>query len=43
LLLLYDPEDGFGEFLRNVGELLPDYTVPHPKILVLFMVMAAMA
>jgi hypothetical protein len=26
---IFDPEDGDGFALRNVGEILPDYTAPH--------------
>jgi hypothetical protein len=29
--LFFDPEDGISTFLRNIGELLPLYTVPHPR------------
>jgi hypothetical protein len=27
---IFDPEDGSRKFLRNAGELLPDYTELHP-------------
>jgi hypothetical protein len=27
--LLFNPEDGNSRFLRDVGELLPDYTASH--------------
>jgi hypothetical protein len=30
-LLLFGPEDGSNTFLRNVSELIPDYTVSHPR------------
>jgi hypothetical protein len=30
--LFFEPEDWDGTFLRNVCELLPDYTVPHPRV-----------
>jgi hypothetical protein len=29
--LLFDPEVGGSMFLQNIGELLPDYTVSHPR------------
>jgi hypothetical protein len=29
--LLFDLEDGGSAFLRNFGELLPDYPVSHPR------------
>jgi hypothetical protein len=29
--LLFDPEDGGSVFLQNVSELIPDYTVSHPR------------
>jgi hypothetical protein len=35
--LLFYPDDGGSAFLRNIGELLPDYTVSHPIRQVLFM------
>jgi hypothetical protein len=28
---LFDPEDEGRMYLRNVGELLPDYTASHPR------------
>jgi hypothetical protein len=31
LCLLSEPEDGGGTFVRNVSELLPDYTGLHPR------------
>jgi hypothetical protein len=31
LSLLFDPEDGDNKFLRNVGELIQDYTASHHK------------
>lgn len=29
--ITYDPDDGGSKHVLNVGRLLPDYTVPHPK------------
>jgi hypothetical protein len=29
--LFFSPEDGGNKFHRNVAELLPDYTVSHPR------------
>jgi hypothetical protein len=29
--LLFGPEDGDSIFFRNVGKLVPDYTVSYPK------------
>jgi hypothetical protein len=30
-LILFDPEDGGITYLRNVGELLPNYAALHPR------------
>jgi hypothetical protein len=31
LVLLFHPEDRGGTFLQNISELLPEYTVSHPR------------
>jgi hypothetical protein len=34
--VFFYPEDEGSKFLRNVGNYLPDYTVSHPKIVLIF-------